>query len=317
MVNGAMEFDMTTLTPGYRLTIGEPGQSHALDIARRCGMPERLLAAAGKFAGTIESEFHALLAELKELRQKSEFLLRETRQRELAVRQKEEQVAGALREIEQLRRDAREKGLQAAKELVNDTRAELNRILAEARTTGKRTVSQAVAAVEGKLDAGLDALRPQQRLAPDGIIPGATVFVKALGHDATVIAVEQKQQRLRLSAGSIEIEVPFAAVSTPSGDKQVASRLRTAAKTGRSDEPAHELNLLGCRVEEALVMLEKFIDASTLYGLREVRIIHGLGTGALMRSVREQLSRSTQVASWRIGESFEGGAGVTVAILQN
>ena len=79
---------------------------------------------------------------------------------------------------------------------------------------------------------------------------------------------------------------------------------------------ATELNLIGCRVDEAVAQVDRFIDDAILNGSREVRIIHGKGTGALMRSVREQLSRSQQIESFRPGEAFEGGDGVTVVVLQ-
>ncbi len=316
MMNAAMEFDQKSLTPMYRLTIGEPGQSHALDIARRCGLPERIIEAATQFAGKMESEFHALLSDLKQSRRESELLLSDLLLRENRLSVKERQLEAAQAGLVQLRCEAKEKGLREAKEIVNSAKAELNLILEEAKKEKNRNTLKSLASLEAELDDKLDEISPKPVIDPASLLPGAVVYVKTLGSNATVLTVDTKHKRLRLRAGSLEVEVLFSAVSAAENSKPEIKSLRKS-RLQQQPEASHELNLIGWRVEEAICELDKFLDNALLNGLREIRIIHGIGTGNLMRGVREHLSRSPHVESFRSGENFEGSEGVTVVKLIN
>ena len=120
-----------------------------------------------------------------------------------------------------------------------------------------------------------------------------------------------RTQRLRLRAGSLELEVPFSAVSAAENSKPGIKNQKKSRVFSRPEAGA-ELNLIGWRVEEALCELDKFLDSSLLHGLGEIRVIHGIGSGNLLRGVREYLARCPHVESFRPGENFEGGEGVTV-----
>lgn len=310
MMNSAMEFDRKSLTPLYRLTMGEPGQSHALDIARRYGLPERIIENAALFAGKMESEFHSLLADLKGSRRENELLHAGLLAREHEIRARENQLETAQEEIGRIRREAREKGILEAKTMVNSAKAELNRILEEAKKEKSRKAVKSIADLESKLEAELDEIAPRQPLEIHELRAGSSVFLRTLGSNAEVLSVDTRHKRLRVRAGSIEIEVPVSAVSTPEGSKADKKSLKKFRL--QQPEAEYELNLIGLRVEEAVAELDKFLDNCALNGLNEVRIIHGIGTGALMRGVREHLARSPHVESFRPGESFEGGAGVSL-----
>lgn len=315
MMNAAMEFDQQSLTPLYRLTMGEPGQSHALDIARRCGMPERIIAAATRFAGKMETEFHTLLADLKQSRQESELLRADLLARENQLSTKEQQLEAALRSLNEVRRETKEKGLADAKALVNAARGEINRILETARKENGRAAFSSLIALEAKLDAQLDEISPKPPLDRGSLQPGSSVYVKTLGSNATILTVDSKHERLRLSAGSLEVEVPFSAVSAAESTSRAVKITRKPRLS--NEKPAeHELNLIGWRVEEALLALDKFLDSSLVHGVRELRIIHGIGTGNLLRGIREYLARSPHVESYRPGEGFEGGEGITIVTMR-
>jgi len=285
-------------------------------IARQCGLPEGIIAKADGMVGRMESEFHSLLAELKETRNRNESLHRELLQREASLAEKERSVEESLDSAGAKLREAREKGIISARELVNTTKAELNRIMDEARRERSRKSPAALAAVEEKLLSELERIRPQTGIKPETIESGSKVFVTALGHNATVLAVDKNQKRLRLRAGSMEIELPFSAVSAPAVESPGKRACKSSGAQSVTDAE-NELNLIGFRVDEAIGALDKFLDNCTLIGTREVRIIHGKGTGSLMRGVREYLSGSPQVETFRKGEGFEGGDGVTVVTLNN
>lgn len=311
MVNAAMEFDRKSLTPMYRLAMGEPGQSHALDIARRCGLPERIITAAESFAGKMESEFHSLLSGLRESATENERLQAELKSRERVLSAREEEIETARKEIDAARRQAREKGLLEAKAIVNASKAEINRILEDARKDKSRKSAAMIASMETRLERELNEITPQKPLDTDALQEGTTVHVRTLGTNATVVTVDRKHGRLRVRSGSMEFEVPFSAVTAAEGSTRQAGTGRVQSRTVHEETP-YELNLIGHRVDDALLELDKFLDNCAVGGLSEVRIIHGIGTGALMRGVREQLARSPHVESFRSGEGFEGGEGVSV-----
>lgn len=315
MVNAAMEFDRQHLTPSYRLTVGEPGQSHAIDTARRCGLPERVLAVAEAMAGQLESEFHGLLAGLRSARNGAEESLRKAEQRERQAAVLEERVATQLRELEQGKQADKEKRLLAEKELLNAAKREINGILAAARSNNGKKALQEIAAREAAVEQELASVRPGQELDFAKLAPGAMVYVKPLGRDACIISVDMRHRRARVRAGSLETELPFESLDGAVGKTMPAQPARKSAPSEAA--VSYELNLIGMRVEDALLELEKFLDRAMLTGKREVRIIHGVGTGALMRGVREHLARSPHVDSLRKGEGFEGGDGATVATLND
>ncbi len=314
MVNAAMEFDARTFTPLYRLKSGEPGQSHALATARRYGLPEPVIARAEGMVGRLETEFHDLLADLKGQRQRHEALLADLERRERELVQQETLLAERRTEAEQRLRESREKGVHEARELVSAARREINAILEEARRERSRTSKERLTAMEEQLTEQSQALHPEETLSLDRVREGDTVFVRPLGYDVTVLTVDRKQKRLRVRAGQLELAVAAADIA-PSQRRDAPARERRRTAEAPAELPS-ELNIIGQRVDAALAHVEKFLDQAALQGRGEVRIIHGKGTGALMRAVRELLERHPLVEGARPGEPFEGGDGVTVVILR-
>lgn len=319
MLNGAMEFDDRTLTPAYRLTIGEPGQSHAFDIARRCGLPEQVLKTAEALCGQLESEFYMLLAELREKRQQCNLQLVDISLREKALATRETALAALIAETGEQQKEARIKSLSEAKELIRSTRRELNMILDEAKQERSRNSMVKLNVIEEKNEAALAELGPQAIITAESIKAGDHLFATALGHNVTVLSVDRRNERLRVRAGNLDIEIPVTSVSSPTVNKTVVQKKRLGHFVSR-EEPENsdfsQLKVIGCRAEEALHLLDKFLDQAALEGIENVRIIHGIGEGILMRAVREYLANHQLVEEFRTGKDIEGGEGVTIAKLR-
>ncbi|MCM2359137.1 MAG: Smr/MutS family protein [Geobacteraceae bacterium] len=313
MVNAAMEFDRATLTPLYRLKSGEPGQSHAIEIALRYGLPERVIAFARGMVSRLETDFHELLAELKEERQKHEEALVDLERRSRELAERERLAAERLAEAELRKREAQEKGWQEAKEIIQGARREVNAILDEARREKGRAARDRLEQAEREAEERLRALHPEKHLSLSEIAEGDMVFVRPIGYDATVTAVDRKHGRLRVRAGLMEMEVFLSDVAPRTGK---APQPKKAPVRKAEEAAADRLNLLGYRVDDALPELERFLNRASLDGLGELRVIHGKGTGALMRAVREFLDGHPLVRELRKGEPFEGGDGVTVVTLR-
>lgn len=319
MVNAAMAFDRQKLAPLYRLTVGEPGESHALEIASRYGLPDRVVRFARGMIGSMEADFHALLRDLKEKRERLEQTLNELSEREEKLVRAERNLAGRVDEANQLLKGAKEKGYLEAQQIIQKARREVSGLLEEARRDKAKEAREA----RGKLDQAaaeveqvLARLHPEEaQAAPEKVSVGDLLFVKPLNSDARVISVDLRAGRARVRAGSMELEVAISTLLKPKGKEQKVQKKKRAEQEERA-EPVSSLHLLGMRVEEAIEELEPFLNHAAMDRIPELRIVHGKGTGALMKGVREYLSGHPLVATFRTGERFEGGDGVTVVTLR-
>ncbi|WP_243372488.1 endonuclease MutS2 [Geotalea sp. SG265] len=314
MTNASMEFDHATLTPLYRLQSGEPGQSHAIDIARRYGMPATVIDFAERMIGSREAEFHALLAELKEKRQRYAALTADLENREQRLDERERLLSRRLAEAEEAKREAMGKAFAEARDVVIAVRRETRAILDEARREKSRESLKKLDQVGAEVDRKLQEYLRDEKPSLAELSAGDTVFVKSLGFDAIIVRIDEKQQRLRLKVGQREVEVSAGDVAVKRGVKIKEPPLRR--KFTEEPEAPHQLRLLGLRVDEALSQLETFLNRASAAGLGEVKIIHGTGTGALMRGVRDHLDGHPLVREFRVGEQHEGGNGVTMVTMR-
>ena len=321
MLNAGMEYDAVSFTPLYRLITGEPGHSHAIDIARRFGMPEEVIGFAREMLGSAGSDFTAMLADLRrkrvELDEQQQLLDRQRQQ--LDARSLEVDARAA--EIDQARREAREKARQEARELISTMRRRMNELLDEYRREKRADTLEKLKRSEADFSVQIESFAP----ATDEIAPlkqvqaGDSVFVRSIGHNAIVISIDERHGRARVRAGSMELDLPFKELSAPQGKKQSRQEPPSTGKhqINSTENEERELKLIGLRAEEAIDMLEPFLNHAALSGMGEVRIIHGLGTGKLRQAVREYLSQSRLVESFRPGEAHEGRDGATVVKIRD
>lgn len=319
MCNAGMEFDSATWTPRYRLVMGEPGQSHALETARRYGLPEAVLAFARELLGDTGTAFAGVIDDLRRKRDELAAELAAQHAGRRRLEQQEAALADQARELDELRRSIAEKGKEEARSLVAATRRELNALLDEYRREQRKETAEKLRRRASELETAL-APAGQAPPSPRELKPGDPVHVRSLGRDAVVISADAGRDRVRVRAGSIELEVPLhglmAIQGQGSGGKGQAKRTAAISCPLTPDTCPSELHLIGKRVDEGLTLLEGFIDQAVLSGMREIRIVHGIGSGVLQRTVREFLERHPQVASFRPGEPHEGRDGATVAKLE-
>lgn len=326
VMNASCEFDVETLRPTYRLLVGIPGKSNAFAISRRLGLPEEILSKAADLVNENDANFEEVLSQLEHQRQQmekareeAEFLRQET------VRQKEKSDA-YYAEIKKEREKALESARREAKQLVDDARRTANAVHEElkqlrkqlkdsADATGinakqaeiRRTLNEA----EDKLSAPQDVkTRPKPTRE---VREGDTVEVLKLGTRATVLSVRKdglydlQAGVMRLTAKKDEIYLlEQQKAETPKHPQKGTTRtLRSSASM--------ELDIRGMAVDEAIPVLEIFLDNALLANLPSVRIIHGKGTGVLRAAVHEHLRKCKTVKRFRVGVYGEGENGVTIA----
>jgi DNA mismatch repair protein MutS2 len=319
MINAGMEFDDASFTPLYRLIVGEPGQSHAVEIARRFGMPERVIAFARQMLGNAGSEFAGLLTELRQRRKEFEDLRASLQSRERSLDQRSAELDTRADQVLQIRKEAAEKGWNDAKELIAATRRRTNALLDELKREKRSEIVDQLRRVETELT---EQLKPQEgrlELLPlKAVKKGDAVHIRSLGCDGAVLSFDVRSGKARVRAGRMELDVPLVELARLRAKGESGKSRRTAApwKVEVAGGEERELKLIGMRVEEALVELEPFINHAAAAGLREVRVIHGLGSGRLRDAVREELGRHPLVEGHRPGQPHEGRDGATVVALK-
>jgi DNA mismatch repair protein MutS2 len=307
MINAGMEFDDANFTPLYRLIVGEPGQSHAVEIARRFGMPERVIAFARQMLGNAGSEFAGLLTELRQRRKEFEDLRKNLEVRQLSLDQRSAELDARADEVLQIRKEAAEKGWEDAKELISTTRRRTNALLEELKREKRSEIVDELRRVETDLTQQLKPQDIRSVLLPlKTAKPGDTVHIRSLGCDGAVLSFDVRSGKTRVRAGRMELDVPLAQLAKPlaKGDKGKGKTSSASWKIDVVESEQHELKLIGMRVDAALAELEPFIN-------------HASAAGRLRDAVREELGRHPLVESYRPGEPHEGRDGATIVMLRH
>ena len=326
--NASVEFDTATLAPTFRLRYDQPGQSYALTIAARLGLDAELIARASAHRSEHAARLSDLLAtldaharsdaerarEIERIGAETAAHLAQARQAEAAAESRAQAIVARARvEATALVADIRRALTAEWDKLKRSDRS--RRSLDESR----RRVREAAVKLE--------ALAPQASAAePTALAPGVTVAAEHLGIRGELLEIAGSSATVR--SGSVTVRVPVSALR-PVPMSLAATRRGEAGKDSarvgfRAVEPlrasprpvAPELLLLGQTTDEARDCVEQYLDDAFLAGLESVRLVHGKGTGALRKAVRDLLAGHPLVESFRDGAPSEGGTGATVAALK-
>jgi DNA mismatch repair protein MutS2 len=313
-VNGAMEFDPETLKPTYRFIPGRPGRSYGLDMAARLGVPDSVMRDARSRLTGEETGLDRLLEQVE----------RDSRElrSELQRAAEDRQAADKLKaEAEQLRRAAAEEERNTKAKAKTEAREVLASLRQKLKDLSKATATERSALAQERREieqcartlepAGETCTAPQ--LAPADVRPGDRVRVPRLKKTGTVLFASHDS--LEVEADGLKLRLPLREVvlaGPGASQAQAAAAPGWSAELGERAGLPDRVNLLGLRVDEALIETERFLDHAAVQGFRQVVIIHGLGTGALRDAVRAEAATHPLVRAVRPGERGEGGDGATV-----
>jgi len=319
--NASLLFDLDTLSPTYEMTIGLPGRSNAIAIARRLGLDESILEDAMRLIGAGSHKAESLLDTIYDLREKMESEEAGTR---LALREAESQrldLETRLAQIEEERREILAEAQAQARAEIEAVQTELTRARRQIRDAVSlnqlKNVSKEVAAIEEAELKPITAVthppKPSTKQIRRKLQVGDTVLVKSLDRKGEVVSLSNNEALVAM--GRLQMRARFEDLEfkgRPVEEEEIES---SGYSTSVSSVSGFELDLRGKRVEEGLAEMERFLDTAFLSRMPWVRIIHGKGTGRMRESVRNALKSNSHGASWEEGKDGEGGAGVTVAKL--
>jgi DNA mismatch repair protein MutS2 len=314
-VNASVEFDPETLAPTYRLTIGLPGRSNAFAIATRLGLDPQIVGSARTMVAESDLKAEDLLAGIHKARQETEVARAAAERARVESEKMERELRTRLASIEEERKQI----LESARDEMQSRLEALEEEITSLRGKLKAIGAQELAEIEVRRRA---MLKDTQAVMPKPIVEqpprhpirvGDVVWVERLKSEGKVTDIDgdeaqvtSGQLRLRLSLGELEWH------STPQPEVTASGQ---GAKRPVAVSPGLELDLRGERAEDALILLDRHLDAAYLAGLPWVRVIHGHGTGALKKAVRSALRGHSLVIDFESGRDGEGGDGVTVVKL--
>ena len=322
--NASVEFDVETLRPTYRLSIGVPGKSNAFEISRRLGLAENLIENAKKLLSSDEVRFEDVIANAEYHRQIAERerqLAQEASRETLKMRDEAEKLR---REMEEKRTESVRKAKEEARRILQEARRESESIISELKRMKKEAGSASeVNALRHQLDRGIDAMSEglqtpdaEDGEAPKTVRPGDQVKVLTFGTVASVMGEPNSRGEVELASGNMKFKAKLADLrllrNTVPEQKAVVK-----TKTGAMSRTVPmECDVRGMNLEEALSTVEIYLDEAVMAGLHEVSVIHGKGTGVLRSGIRQELRRNRHVRSIRPGMYGEGEDGVTVVSLK-
>ena len=328
--NASCEFNVETLQPTYRLLIGIPGKSNAFAISRRLGLPDAVIADASGRIGTESASFEATIEKLEQQRQSLEKQEDELR---IKLREAEENAKRSdeiRRELSARLEKAEQKARREAERIISDARREAEAALEELdnirkmqkQETDYQRVNEARAELRRRLNAAVDRAQaeaePQKeaRKSARPVRVGDTVELLSVGVKAQVTEISPDRV-LTLQAGIMRVTAKEDEVLLVEGAAQeTKKRAQAAAAQLRAASVSPELDIRGMLTDEAIPLVERYVDDAAMAKLKSVTIIHGKGTGALRQAVAQSLKRHKLVKSFRLGRYGEGETGVTVVELK-
>jgi len=305
-----VDFDPERLVPLYRLKPHTIGQSYGLAVARRLGLPEVIVAAAEAVLPAGASELAEALRRLEEERERLRAQLDRLRERDHQLAEREQEAAATIEGARNRAEAERDRLRREGGQLLEQVRREGAELMADLRTgaKGKRELTQTVSDARTRLDRVVPPAASPVTEADEPLKVGDDVELGDIRGE--LIALDAG--KAVVGRGGLRIEV-------------APERLRRARKLQPTREPKFtvsltsderdELNLVGMRTAEALRKLEEFLDQAYLATRPEVRVIHGIGSGALKKAVHEYLSTSPYCTGFRQAEPHHGGAGATIVQL--
>lgn len=328
--NASVEFDVDTLSPTYRLLIGVPGKSNAFEISRKLGLQNYIIDKAKEYIDSENIDFENMLQKIESNRLKSEEdRLEATRIKNQAEALKEEilkENQKFIQKKEKIIEDAKKEAQRILYHAKEDTENAIKRMRDLERESVSKSRNQEIEQVRQSLQKNLKSLQTNVKdmIMPkvaskkiENLLPGQSVNVVTLNQTGTVVEVNSKKKEALVQVGIMKINLPFKALEI------MESKQEEIAKTGvgrimkrKTMAVKSEVDLRGFNLEEAMYEVDKYLDDASLANLKQVTIIHGIGTGVLKAGIKEMLKKHPHVKEYRDGAYGEGGAGVTIASLK-
>lgn len=325
--NACVEFDVDTLSPTYKLLIGIPGKSNAFEISQKLGLDKEIIEYAKKYIHKDDIRFEDILANIE----KSQRQIEEERDAAIRMRLEVEKLKATLKEKEdkwlKQKDEMTRKAKEEARELLKEAKEEADEIIKSLRTikaSADVASNKDVEEMRKRLMDGIDRTRESvirtevtNEFAPEHLLIGDSVRVLSINQEGSVVTLPNDKGELTVQVGLMKMNVnlkQLALVSKKKKDEKVFNKVREFSAKSAFVSP--EIDVRGNNTEEAIAIIDKYLDDAAISSLSQVRIIHGKGTGALRRGLHEHFKGHPHVKKFEDAAYNEGGSGATVIVLK-
>ena len=325
MENASMEFDIDRLCPTYRLYIGIPGKSNAFEISSRLGLPNSIIDKAKGFLKGEDVRFEDIISSAQSQHRIAEEERKMAEEARAELEKLRADVERERRKLDEDRNRLQAKAKEDAKRIVADTKREMEKLIVEIRSIkdiDRSAADRVIQAARDTLRATETAVNEKEAIKkedntkpPKTVRAGDTVNIVTLDQKATVLSAPDSKGEVMVQAGVMKLNVKLKDIRLIE-EKKAAAPTSGKVGLGAGKQVGLELDVRGMLVDEANIMVDRYLDDAYNAGLSEVNIIHGKGTGALRAGVQAFLKRHPLVKGYRMGSYGEGDAGVTVVTLK-
>ena len=327
--NAAMEFDIETLTPTYRLLIGVPGKSNAFEISKKLGLSESIIERASEHIKHGDMEFENVISSIEDDKRKAaadrldaESMRAEIEERLKKLEEKEKAVSEKRADIiAEAKREAREL-LRETKSAVKDVQKDLRRLQKSGAHTNlntgaleksRRKINEAEDLVSEKVVKQVNS----EPVSADTLKIGDRVKLLTIGQNGTILSLPDEKGNLMINIGALKVKARLQDLMLINEGKDRKPQAKSSSKYGsllrsKSSSVSASINVMGKNLEDALADVEKYLDDVYMAGLDMVSIIHGRGGGILKDGIRQMLKRKKYVDSYGAASYNDGGEGVTI-----
>lgn len=325
--NASVEFNVETLRPTYRLSIGVPGKSNAFEISRKLGLSEGLIDEAKKLLSTEDKRFEDVIANAEYHRQVAEKERKLAEQAAAETTKLRDEAEFLRREMEAKREASLRKAKDEARRILENARRESESVMRELKQMKKSAASgpdMQAAALRKRLEDGIDSL--SEGLAqkadrvdkpPKTLKVGDEVEILNLKTRGVVLSTPDAKGEVQLQAGIVKLKAHISQLRLVKEEPAKKQKSSFHAETGAMTRTVPmECDVRGMALDEAIPVVDQYLDEAVMASLTEVSIIHGKGTGVLRSGIQQHLRRHPHVKSFRLGVYGEGESGVTVVTLK-
>lgn len=325
--NACCEFDVATLRPTYKLSIGVPGRSNAFAISQKLGIDDEIIARSKKLVSREDRKFESVVRNLEKKRQALEEQLKDAEQKTLAAKKALEEAEEKVQRVKQQNDAEIQRAKEEASRIVAKTRSaaldvmeSVERVQKEQKLSAedKARLRQEIKNIENTADP-IEKAKPGDYKLPRKLKVGDTVLIFDIDKKATVLEINPDGKTVLVQAGIIKTRADISNLRLLDAPKQQKPKSHGGNRTVTKQtdiKAVTEVDLRGMTATEAIMDLESAIDSAILSGINQITIIHGKGTGVLRREVQSFLKTCKAVKSFRLGVFGEGESGVTIATLK-
>ena len=322
ILNGGMIFDSDAMLPTYELIIGTPGASYALEISRRIGLSDNIINRSKELMGDGSVHLENILSDLEKERLTVDSLKKELHLRQKKLDKAEKETYEKENDIQKIYKKAKSSAAREAEEIILSARKEAENLISEIRKS--QANSKSIQKTKKQLKQTLNQLRNQRKdgesesilLSKKDAIKGVTVYIPKLNSRGNIIHPPDKQNKVRVEANGITLTLKLSELQPAVSVKSAGTKSGASFSVNKiSKMKSIQIDLRGKRVDEALMETEKFIDSALISGVGCVNILHGKGTGALMKAIHDYLKKQSCVTHFQFADDDKGGAGITVVEL--